>query len=916
MTPCFQKFPSYQASLLDVMKNSKAIDDRKLLLLMVAQFVSRLPEGSWANEAQNLIIKLLYDDLPHPPATGVSKKYAYRRSDGAYNNINIPDMGKAGTAYARSVQQTHPLPTKNLPDAGLIFDTLLKRDKFVPHPGGLSSMMFSFAALVIHTVFRTSHDDVGTNETSSYVDLAPLYGNNEETTTALRRLDGRGLLYPDVFAEDRLLLLPPSVCVLLVLFSRNHNYIAKKLYEINERGTFRPPRNLSGDKLRAQDDEIFETARLVNVSWFASAVFSDYFSAILGLVREGSSWSLAPFGEIRNEDHSFFERGRGNACSVEFNCLYRWHATTSRENEQWVTELLQRTFQKPVEDITIEDYFVKYKELQGQDNDMKHWTFGALQRQEDGTFKDEELAEILYDATESEAAAFRARGTPAVMRLHEMMGIEANRRWGVCSMNDFRQFLGLKPYTSFKDWNSDPEIADVAEKLYGHIDFLELYVGLQAEEAKPLVDGAGLCPGYTISRAILSDAIALTRGDRFFTYDYTPYNMTAWGFADCQRDPNGFGFGSTLGRLILRTLPNDFTDNSVYAFFPLMTPKAMRLILDDKKLTDQYDLARPVKCMPTCKVTGRADIVKIMDNRSFVTPYELRASKVCSSEYVAKFLGGSDDQEKVRQLLNDPSISQDILTFFADITEVLIRENSYKLVGGEVQALDVVRDVLKAAPIHWVATELGGIKLKTRTNKDGVYTAEELFNMLGDIYSFIFLDVEAPTLMALEINASKNIKDLQEHINEHLGLSLVGKTAEFIDSFVAKLRNAKKDLHGPIVRKLHDIVGSPEHVAGAILVLMISASVDLSIALTNVLNYYLDSKDTASIRKLAANPGSNSKLEAFVLEALLYDPTFEGVYRMATQDCIVGNTEVKNKTRVFLDIAAGNSVSRLFLPTT
>jgi hypothetical protein len=49
------------------------------------------------------------------------------------------------------------------------------------------------------------------------------------------------------------------------------------------------------------------------------------------------------------------------------------------------------------------------------------------------------------------------------------------------------------------EWNSDPEIAQVAEHLYGKIDNLELYVGLQAEEAKPVVDGAGLCPGKFIS---------------------------------------------------------------------------------------------------------------------------------------------------------------------------------------------------------------------------------------------------------------------------------------------------------------------------------------------------------------------------------------------------------------------------------
>ena len=44
---------------------------------------------------------------------------------------------------------------------------------------------------------------------------------------------------------------------------------------------------------------------------------------------------------------------------------------------------------------------------------------------------------------------------------------------------------------------------------------------MQAEEAKKPMPGAGLCPGFTISRAILADAVALTRGDRFMTVDFT-----------------------------------------------------------------------------------------------------------------------------------------------------------------------------------------------------------------------------------------------------------------------------------------------------------------------------------------------------------------------------------------------------------
>lgn len=42
-----------------------------------------------------------------------------------------------------------------------------------------------------------------------------------------------------------------------------------------------------------------------------------------------------------------------------------------------------------------------------------------------------------------------------------------------------------------------------------------------AEEPKVPMPGAGMCPGFTISRAILPDAVALTRGDRFVTTEFT-----------------------------------------------------------------------------------------------------------------------------------------------------------------------------------------------------------------------------------------------------------------------------------------------------------------------------------------------------------------------------------------------------------
>jgi linoleate 10R-lipoxygenase len=34
------------------------------------------------------------------------------------------------------------------------------------------------------------------------------------------------------------------------------------------------------------------------------------------------------------------------------------------------------------------------------------------------------------------------------MKLHEVMGIEANRRWGVCTLNEFRKACDITPFSS------------------------------------------------------------------------------------------------------------------------------------------------------------------------------------------------------------------------------------------------------------------------------------------------------------------------------------------------------------------------------------------------------------------------------------------------------------------------------------
>lgn len=114
-------------------------------------------------------------------------------------------------------------------------------------------------------IFRTNRFDQNISDTSSYLDLAPLYGSSLEDQMKIRTMQG-GLLKPDTFHERRLIGQPPGVNVLLVMYSRFHNYVADVLLKINEGGKFTlGPWETEEEKKEAlakQDSDLFNTARL------------------------------------------------------------------------------------------------------------------------------------------------------------------------------------------------------------------------------------------------------------------------------------------------------------------------------------------------------------------------------------------------------------------------------------------------------------------------------------------------------------------------------------------------------------------------------------------------------------------------------------------------------------------------------
>lgn len=147
-------------------------DDNKFVLERLVQLLSKLGDDSKiAQQLTNGFIDGLWNALPHPPMTSLGKEYKYREADGSKNNIRNPNIGAAGTPYARSAK---PVILQNvaLPDPGTIFDSLMARgDTFEPHPNKISSMLFYQATIIIHDIFRTvrnaCHDSMNDHQANT-----------------------------------------------------------------------------------------------------------------------------------------------------------------------------------------------------------------------------------------------------------------------------------------------------------------------------------------------------------------------------------------------------------------------------------------------------------------------------------------------------------------------------------------------------------------------------------------------------------------------------------------------------------------------------------------------------------------------------------------------------------------------------
>ena len=176
------------------------------------------------------------------------------------------------------------------------------------------------------------------------------------------------------------------------------------------------------------------------MGFFATVVLKDYVAAILNTPRSNSMWWLNLGDEIKSGADRV-ERGTGNVVSVEFAVLYHWHAALSAADGKWMEDLLRQNLPdvKSLDDMTPQ-LFGKVLMQEGHKlfaSPAKSWTFNGLRRGENGRFNDDDLATLIKDCIDEPAHAFGAHGTPASLKVVDIMGqLQARDVFNVCTMNE------------------------------------------------------------------------------------------------------------------------------------------------------------------------------------------------------------------------------------------------------------------------------------------------------------------------------------------------------------------------------------------------------------------------------------------------------------------------------------------------
>jgi hypothetical protein len=459
------------------------------------------------------------------------------------------------------------------------------------------------------------------------------------------------------------------------------------------------------------DDDLFNTARLITCGQYIQISIHDYLRALMGFHQWNTDFTLEP--RMAMEDHRNVSRGLGNQVTVEFNLLYRFHCAISLKDEEYTEDFMKEA----AEAAGIKQFDPKnvslplfLKMVQGSPKNDKNTIkpsereFGlrnpkhAFKRNSiTGLFNDQDMINQLLQCMDEPISNFGPRNVPRCLRSVEIMGILQARQWQIGTLNDFRDFFGMKRHDTFESISGDVEVQNALRDLYEHPDKVELYPGIFCESDR----GRNLDPGPSdvdaaLWAAIFSDAITLVRSDRFYTVDWNTNSLTSWGMKEVTPDDNQLK-SSVFHRLLQRAFPGWFPYDSIRFFHPFYTAKKnaeyaqqqgygadfqMKAIPDATEPTKyRYDVEKsnPDKPLKPVYLVNHEEIAAVLadDSDILVHPARAKSKLVGLPQPLIDVLTAGQkqgpSQPREREIKEHDST---LMTYFADLMHDIIKRES------------------------------------------------------------------------------------------------------------------------------------------------------------------------------------------------------------------------------------------------
>jgi len=390
------------------------------------------------------------------------------------------------------------------------------------------------------------------------------------------------------------------------------------------------------------------------------------------------------------------------------------------------------------------------------------------------------------------------------------------------------------------------------------------------------------------------------------TIDHTPFNLTTWGYDDCQANPSDGSYGGMLTKLLFRHLPSFYPVTSAYSHFPFLVPTEMKDFARvlSSELVAKYKWDRPlVPTGPTVVLKKYAQVQQVFAEPTiFNSGAEQRLSYLCGGVRI--------NTPPIEQVLTSDKQLEEATRAISQITEGLIKHNKLTAVGPQTMYLDIVRDVINLIPVYWLSNNIVGLPLKTEQNPHGAYRDQQLHSWFANIATYIY-HTKRENEWYLRDQSQTATRETVGYIKGHLARLTQGLTnIEGLTDSVVHWVSGKNDNSEGFLRPLVEATGSRsgtsalDELACSVFAAVVPTAALFSQILAYVVDFYLDvskASQRAEIVRLV-DGRKNAQVMPFIFEALRLNPPLSSVLFTARTSTNVGSVKVAERQLVLASI--------------